>query len=53
MQKILIALTTFNRKNIRKLCLENFIQIVDKDKKSKLVIYDDASTNYGDDFLKQ
>ena len=53
MQKILIALSTFNRKNITKLCLENLKQIVDKDKKSKLVIYDDASTNYGDEFLKQ
>ena len=51
MQKILIALSTFNRKNITKL-LENLKQIVDKDKKSKLVIYDDASTNYGDEFLK-
>ena len=53
MLKIFIALSTFNRKNITKLCLENLKNIVDKDGNSKLVIYDDASTNYGEDFLKQ
>ncbi len=53
MYKILIALSTFNRKNITKLCLENLKTIVDEDGNSKLVIYDDASTNYGEDFLKQ
>ena len=53
MLKILIALSTFNRKNITKLCLENLKNIVNKDGNSKLVIYDDASTNYGVEFLKQ
>ena len=50
MLKILIALSTFNRKNITKLCLENLKNIVNKDGNSKLVIYDDASTNYGVEF---
>ena len=50
MSKIFIALSTFNRKNITKLCLENLKNIVSKDGNSKLVIYDDASTNYGEDF---
>ena len=31
MRKILIALSTFNRKNITRLCLENLKEIVDKD----------------------
>ena len=53
MCKILIALSTFNRKNITTLCLENLKEIVDNDGKSKLVIYDDASTNYSEKFLKQ
>ena len=44
MRKILIALSTFNRKNITRLCLENLKEIVDSDGKSKLVVYDDAST---------
>ena len=44
MLKIFIAISTFNRKNITKLCLENLEKIVAKDKNSKLVIYDDAST---------
>ena len=52
MSKIFIALSTFNRKNITKLCLENLKNIVGKDGNSTLVIYDDASTNYGEDFLK-
>ena len=53
MLKIFIAISTFNRKNITKLCLENLEKIVANDKNSKLVIYDDASTSYGEDFLKQ
>ena len=53
MLKIFIALSTFNRKNITKLCLENLKNIVDKDGNSILAIYDDASTKYGEDFLKQ
>ena len=53
MCKILIALSTFNRKNITTLCLENLKEIVYNDGKSKLVIYDDASTNYSEKFLKQ
>ena len=53
MRKILIALSTFNRKNITRLCLENLKEIVDSDGKSKLVVYDDASTTYSEKFLKQ
>ena len=53
MLKIFIAISTFNRKNITELCLKNLKGIVTDDKNSKLVIYDDASTSYGEDFLKQ
>ena len=50
MSKIFVALSTFNRKNITKLCLENLKNIIEKDGNSILAIYDDASTNYGEDF---
>ena len=53
MSKIFVALSTFNRKNITKLCLENLKNIIEKDGNSILAIYDDASTNYGEDFLKK
>ena len=36
MRKILIALSTFNRKNITTLCLENLKEIVDNDGKVKI-----------------
>tara|TARA_B100000029_G_C17480051_1_gene925216 strand:+ start:38 stop:793 length:756 start_codon:yes stop_codon:yes gene_type:complete len=53
MLKIFIALSTFNRKNITKLCLENLKEIIHKDKHSKLAIYDDASHKYDIEFLKK
>ena len=53
MSKIFVALSTFNRKNITKLCLENLKNIIEKDGNSILAIYDDASTNYGEDFFKK
>ncbi len=51
MEKILVALSTYNRKNITKLCLENLTQLLDKN--SQLLIYDDASTEYNEKFLKK
>jgi glycosyltransferase involved in cell wall biosynthesis len=47
--KILIALSTYNRPIITQLCLEN-LQAVRSDK-TKLIVYDDASTAYDKDFL--
>jgi glycosyltransferase involved in cell wall biosynthesis len=47
--KILIALSTYNRPIITELCLKN-LQLV-RSKVVKLVVYDDASTAYGKDFL--
>lgn len=52
MKKVFIALSTYNRKKITTLCLENLKKIVDKDGHSKLAIYDDASTSYDEKFLK-
>ena len=53
MLKIFIALSTFNRKNITRLCLENLNEIITKDGASTLAIYDDASETYDEKFLKQ
>ena len=53
MLKIFVALSTFNRINITKMCLENLQEIINKDKFSKLAIYDDASVKYNVDFLKK
>jgi len=47
--KILIALSTYNRPIITQLCLEN-LQAVRSDK-TKLIVYDDASTAYDKNFL--
>ena len=52
MKKVFIALSTYNRKKITTLCLENLKKIVDKDSHSKIAIYDDASTSYDEKFLK-
>ena len=49
MTKILVALSTFNRKVVTELCLNNLKEILDDD--IKLVIYDDASTTYDRKFL--
>ena len=51
MLKIFIALSTFNRKNITKMCLENLSKLVKQDGYSKLAIYDDASETYDTKFL--
>ena len=53
MLKIFIALSTYNRKKITSLCLENLKNIIDKDESALLAIYDDASTNYDEKFLKK
>ena len=53
MLKIFIAVSTFNRKNITKLCLENLQKIIDDDNFSFLSIYDDASDKYDLQFLKK
>ena len=52
MLKIFIALSTLNRKKITTLCLENLSEIVSNDKNSDLFIYDDGSTTYDENFLK-
>ena len=53
MLKIFIALSTFNRKKITKLCLENLSKIISDDGNSELFIYDDASTTYDEKFLSK
>lgn len=53
MLKVFIALSTFNRKKITELCLHNLLPILKKDGAAKLVIYDDASTKYDENFLKK
>ena len=53
MLKIFIALSTFNRKTVTSLCLENLKKIVEKDNYSLLSIYDDASTSYDIEYLKK
>ena len=52
MLKIFIALSTLNRKKITTLCLENLSEIVSNDKSADLFIYDDGSTTYDENFLK-
>ena len=52
MLKIFIALSTLNRKKITTLCLENLSEIVSNDKNSDLFIYDDGSTTYDENFLR-
>jgi glycosyltransferase involved in cell wall biosynthesis len=47
--KILIALATFNRPVITRLCLENLQEVRSDD--VKLVVYDDASTAYSKEYL--
>tara|TARA_A100001015_G_scaffold135563_1_gene150424 strand:+ start:1354 stop:2097 length:744 start_codon:yes stop_codon:yes gene_type:complete len=49
MLKVLIALATYNRKTVTSLCLENLKQSIDKN--TRLVIYDDASEKYNEEFL--
>lgn len=49
MTKILVALSTYNRKVITELCLNNLKEILDDN--VRLVIYDDASTTYDRKFL--
>ena len=51
MDNILIALATYNRKNLTKICLENISKILDKN--SALIIYDDGSDEYNENFLKK
>ena len=51
MKKILVALATFNRKNITKLCLENIKSCLDNN--SSLIIYDDGSDEYNENFLRK
>ena len=53
MLKIFIALSTFNRKTVTSLCLENLKKSVEKDNYSLLSIYDDASTSYDIEYLKK
>ena len=53
MLKIFIALSTYNRKKITTLCLENLKNIIDNDGSTFLSIYDDASTTYDEKFLKK
>ena len=53
MLKIFIALSTYNRKKITTLCLENLKKIIDNDGSTFLSIYDDASTTYDEKFLKK
>ena len=52
MTKVFIALSTCDRKNITRMCLENLVNIVKKDGNSTLSIYDDASSTYDEKFLK-
>jgi hypothetical protein len=51
MTKILVALSTFNRKRITEFCLNNMKEIIDNE--VRLVIYDDASQTYDKNFLLQ
>ena len=53
MLKIFIALSTYNRKKITSLCLENLKNIIDNDGSALLSIYDDASTTYDEKLLKK
>ena len=53
MLKVFIALSTFNRKKITSLCLDNLKDIVKKDGNTFLSIYDDASTDYNEEFLNK
>ena len=53
MLKIFIALSTYNRKKITSLCLDNLKNIIDNDGSASLSIYDDASTTYDEKFLKK
>ena len=51
MDNILIALATYNRKNLTKICLENISKLLDKN--SALIIYDDGSDEYNENFLRK
>lgn len=51
MTKILIALATYNRPTITRLCLENLRRCLDAD--ATLAVYDDCSSAYDAAFLRQ
>ena len=51
MDNILIALATYNRKNLTKICLENISKLLDNN--SALIIYDDGSDEYNEQFLNK
>jgi hypothetical protein len=48
--RLLIALATFERSNITRLCLEN-LQLIRSNPNVRIVIYDDASTQYDMPYL--
>lgn len=50
MKKIYIAVTTYNRKKITELCLNQLKQVSNE---SDIFIYDDGSTEYDETWLKQ
>ena len=53
MFKVLIALSTFNRKNLTEISLKNLCSIINKDENAELAIYDDGSDKYDINFLKR